>query len=317
MTPHWQQRDVPLKFGVGDWTMFSVPVRLHVRGVRLAEREPAVADPAPPTVPELGDAKGYMMRAMPVVEALPMFARSGGYLRYVTQQYTHCFIDLSLGAQAYRAGFSSKTRSTIGRKVRKFQEHCGGALKWQTYRDAAAMREFHGLARKVSAKSYQERLLDAGIPDADGFVAEMVRLAERDQVRGWVLFDGERPVSYLYCPVQDGVLIYQFLGYDPEYAKHSVGTVLQWLALEQLFEEARFDIFDFTEGESDHKRLFATHQVRCANIIFLRPSLGLSLLARAHAAAARSSTWLGELAGRLGLRTRLRRLLRFGLAGAR
>jgi hypothetical protein len=73
-------------------------------------------------------------------------------------------------------------------------------------------------------------------------------LAAGGQVRAYLLFDGERP--YLYCPVQGDVVIYRYLGYDPDYARMSVGTVLQWLALEELFREARFRMFDFTEGES-------------------------------------------------------------------
>src|SRR5690606_34882583 len=89
-------------------------------------------------------------------------------------------------------------------------------------------------------------------------------------VRAFLLFDGTRPVSYLYCPVIDGVLLFSYLGYDPDYAPQSVGTVLQWLALESLFGEQRFRKFDFTEGESDYKQLFATDSVDCSHLLFLR-----------------------------------------------
>ena len=89
----------------------------------------------------------------------------------------------------------------------------------------------------MAKKTYQEKLLDAGIPESERFVREMESLAAQDQVRAYILFDRERPVSYLYCPVEDGTLIYAYLGYDPDYMKLSVGTVLQWLAVEQLFGE--------------------------------------------------------------------------------
>ena len=68
-------------------------------------------------------------------------------------------------------------------------------------------------------------------------------------------------------------MIYAFLGYDPNYMNFSVGTILQWLALEHLFEENSFRFFDFTEGQSAHKKLFATHNVQCANVFFLRDNM--------------------------------------------
>ncbi|QJQ07721.1 GNAT family N-acetyltransferase [Undibacterium piscinae] len=49
----------------------------------------------------------------------------------------------------------------------------------------------------------------------------------------------------MYCPIVDDALIYAYLGYDPDYLKLSVGTVLQWLALQDMFAETRFKIFDF------------------------------------------------------------------------
>lgn len=314
MTGRWQLRSVPLRFQIGDWTLFSVPLRLHSRSLSLSDRAAPEADPSPPADPGLGAAAGYMVRAQPVQDELPTFAHRGGFIRYVTLQYRHCYVDLGIGLEAYRQKFSAKTRSTISRKVRRFQDHCGGELRWRVFKTPEDMPAFHALARQVSAKTYQERLLDAGIPDDADFVEDMKRRSQRNEVRAFILFDAETPVAYLYCPAQDGVLIYAYLGYDPAYMKLSVGTVLQWLAFEHLFEEAQFELFDFTEGQSDHKRLFATHDQRCANLMFVRASAWHAALLRAHAGLDRLSGAAGRLAERWGLKARLRRVLRFGLA---
>lgn len=314
---NWHRREVALKFGVGDWTFLSVCLPMHVRAVGLAETLPPEAAPAAPQQPALDDAAGYMVRSLPVLGMLPVLSQDRSFIRYVTLQYAHCYIDLRIGLEAYRAKFSAKTRSTLTRKLRKFQEHCGGSLKWKTYASADVVDEFHRLAREVSAKTYQERLLDAGIPGDPAFVERMRLLAAEDKLRAYVLFHDERPVSYLYCPVEDRQVIYAYLGYDPEYMKHSVGTVLQWLALEQLFEERKFDIFDFTEGQSEHKRLFATHEVPRANVMFVRRSLRHVLIVRAHWAMQKLSAAAGELAQRWGVKASLRRLLRFGYEGQR
>ncbi|MBL8325986.1 MAG: GNAT family N-acetyltransferase [Rubrivivax sp.] len=317
MSSGWQLRDMRLKFGLGDWTAFSVPLKLHARSVRLGERLAPAEDPTPPTEPPLQGAAGYMLRALPVAAPLPRLTLRDGWLRYVTLQYPHCYIDLSIGMEAYRAKFSSKTRQTIARKVRKFEEHSGGTIDWRTYRTPEEMREFHRHAREVSALTYQERLLDAGIPGDAPFVEQMLAAAARDEARGWLLFDHGRPVSYLYCPAEAGALVYAYLGYDPGSMKLSVGTVLQWLAVEQLYAEGRFGFFDFTEGQSEHKRLFATHELRCANVIFVRRTVIRALIVRLHAASERFSSALGALAERWGVKARLKRWMRFGVAGAR
>jgi CelD/BcsL family acetyltransferase involved in cellulose biosynthesis len=81
----------------------------------------------------------------------------------------------------------------------------------------------------------------------------MRALARRDQMRGWLLFVDARPISYLYAPAEGDTLIYAYLGYDPEFADLSPGTVLQLEAMRQLMDEDGFRLFDFTEGEGQHK----------------------------------------------------------------
>jgi CelD/BcsL family acetyltransferase involved in cellulose biosynthesis len=234
-----------------------------------------------------------------------------GFICYAPLQYQHCYIDLSTSFDDYQRKFSSKTRSTIKRKINKYADHCGGKLSWRTYRKPQEIREFHRLARAVSRLTYQERLLDAGIPDSREFVGQAESLAAADQVRAYVLFDGDRPVSYLYCPVQDQILIYAYLGYDPEYMRLSVGTILQWLALEALFNEHQFRFFDFTEGQSEHKRLFATHQCDCANVFLLKPSTRAKAIVRSQEMMNRISARVGSGLDRLGARAKVRRILRF------
>jgi CelD/BcsL family acetyltransferase involved in cellulose biosynthesis len=268
--------------------------------------------------PELkleGNSQGFMIRGLPVIGDLPAISQSEHYLFYVSSQYCHCYIDLEIGFEEYKKKFSAKTRSTINRKIRKYQDHCGGTILWKIYQSPAEIREFFQLARAVSKLTYQERLLNAGLPDNEEFIREAESLAAEQRLRAYILFDGDKPVSYLYCPVHDEVLIYAYLGYDPAYMQLSVGTVLQWLALEALFAEQRFRYFDFTEGQSDHKRLFATHQQQCVNVLILQKRLKNYLTVYSHRSLEIFSRWLGYILARFGLKAKIKRLLRFGSQG--
>lgn len=306
----WETRDVPFKFQLSDWTLFQASIRMQLRSIELADAANPDAIAIPGEIHLAQDSQGFALRRQPLDETLPRLARSGPFLRYVPQQYQHCYIDLGTSFDEYQKKFSSKTRSTINRKIRKYTEHCGGALKWHAYRSPDEVPAFFELARMVSKLTYQEKLLDAGLPDTPEFMERARALAADGQLRAYVLFDGERPVSYLYCPVKDGVAMYAFLGYDPAYMHLSVGTVLQWLVLEQMFDQGDLRYFDFTEGQSDHKRLFATHQRQCAHIFLVRPTLRNTAIVRSHALMDRFSGWTGQVLDRYGVKAKIRRLIR-------
>lgn len=308
----WQCRPVSFRFQLGDFTLFRVSLHLQVRAVRLADELQPLQFPGLPAEPLVNRSHGYLIRGLPVAAQLPAIAVLGNYLRYVPLQYQHCYIDLAAPFESYQKKFSSKTRSTINRKIRKYAAHCGGSITWKQFQAPAEMRDFIRLASAVSRKTYQERLLDAGIPGTEEFMRQAEWLAGRDRVRAYILFDKGQPVSYLYCPVDDDVLNYAYLGYDPDYASLSVGTVLQWLAIERLFAEKRFRFFDFTEGQSEHKRLFATHQRQCANVFFIRRTARTRLIVHGHRLMDLISRRLGATLERIGLKARIRRLLRSG-----
>src|SRR4029077_2831682 len=125
---------------------------------------------------------------------------------------------------------------------------------------------FFPLARRVSSRTYQERLLKSGFPKDPEFRKSALTLSENNCVRAYILFLNGNPVSYLYCRVKDKIVSYDYHGYDPVCAKLSPGTVLQILALEALFAEQQFMTFDFTEGEGPHKERLSTGLSLCGDV---------------------------------------------------
>ncbi|MFS0736525.1 GNAT family N-acetyltransferase [Sphingomonas sp. 1P06PA] len=260
---------VALRFQVGARTLWSLKRRLVRVSPSLADIRAGALPPLPP-LPD--DAHGYLVASVPepAIEAL---VTNTDLRCLVRQRYTRRYADLAQGFDAYLASFSSKSRSTLLRKSRRFAERSGGALDVRAYRTPAEVGEFHRLARQVSALSYQEKLLDAGLPDGNAARAELGRLAAADRVRAFLLFLDGRPVSYLHLPANDDVLVYAHLGFDPAVSDLSPGGVLQLEALRLLMQEGRFVALDFTEGEGQHKRQFATGGVACADLLLLKPGI--------------------------------------------
>lgn len=306
----WSYRLVPFKFQLGDWILFKLSLPLNVRTASIFTEKTPIDELIPSKVEYQQIGQGFLIRGLPIDEILPIVDYAGEYLRYAAAQYRHSYIDFSISFEEYQGKFSSKTRSTISRKIRKYSEYSSGEIRWKTYRNPDEISEFLQLAVELAKLTYQERLLDAGIPGSVEFRERALSLAAKNLARGYILFDGNRPVSYLYCPIADGVLTYAYLGYDPGYMQLSVGTVLQWLAVKQLFLEDKYTYFDFTEGQSEHKRLFATHSQLCANIFLLKNNLRNRILIYTHNFMNRFSQWLGSSLERMGLKSKVRKFIR-------
>jgi len=311
----WKPTSLPLEFRVGEIELRTVTLNgLVYRGL-FGDPDFPVGGPPPPAELLGGEVEAALVYSAPVTEALPRLGHEHGVLRYVPSQYRRHFLDLRDGTfPQYLEGFSSKTRSTLRRKVRKWSESQAGPDQpaMRVYRTPAEIETFLGLARGLSEKTYQERLLGRGLPTEPAFYAEMLALAAEDQLRGYLLFSKEQPAAFLLCPIREGCVLYEWVGYDPAFATFSPGTVLQFLALEHLFGEERHRLFDFTEGEGEHKAFWARGHAPCADIYYLRPTLRNRALVGGHAGLHLASRAAVHLLDRYGVKARLKRLLRQG-----
>lgn len=305
----WEDAPFDLTYRLGEITLFTRRFRaLNLRS-HFFDLSTDPFEPAPP-FECLGRACDVIVtRSHPVAETLPAVTSVHGALRYVPHQFTRFHTVLTGTFDDYLTKFSAKTRGTLRRKVKRFLE-LGDGSGVRSFVRPDEMPEFYRLARGVSARTYQEKLLDAGLPEEPGFLKELEALASRDAVRAYILTLHGEPIAYLCCPAANGILLYSHLGYDPRHADLSPGTVLQYLAFEQLFREHRFRAFDFTEGQGEHKKFFGTHETLCANVCYFPPTLASRFWIGLHLGLDRFSAALGRLLDRLGLKKIVKRLVR-------
>jgi hypothetical protein len=305
---------VELKFRMGEITFWTARLRLEVIKKHFTEYKAPYLNTEDPGDSINNKAEGIFFRSRPISTHLPRFTLKPHVIRYIPRQYHRYYIDLTSTQEQYLEKFSSKSRSTLKRKLRKFSEYCHGEIDWREYKTPADMEVFYPLARQVSKQTYQERVLAAGLPEDESFVQQMQTLAQQDSVRAYLLFHQDMPIAYLYCPAVNSILIYQYLGYIPAMAEWSPGTILQWIALEKLFHEDRFKMFDFTEGPGKgtggHKEFFATGSVRCADIYFMKKTLGNLVTVFLHAYTDSLSAQIGAGLDRLGLKTKIKNIMR-------
>ncbi|MEG3088096.1 GNAT family N-acetyltransferase [Sphingomonas sp. PB4P5] len=267
---------LPLSFRIGARTLASIPRRLVRVPLDLAD----VIDGRLPVLPPLEPAAhGYAITSLPEAQASSI--AQAGMIAFVRQRYTRYYADLTIGYDAYLATMSSNTRSSLKRKAKKLAAASGGTLDVRRFRTPDEMTAFHAIARHISVLTYQEKLLDAGLPDDADFLRQMGALAAADAARGWLLYIAGAPAAYLYCPIHAGTVVYEYLGHNPAFDELSPGSVLQMEALRDLYAEPGLLRFDFTEGEGQHKRQFSTGGAACVDVLLLRASIAnrLALLA--------------------------------------
>ncbi len=194
---------------------------------------------------------GWLLRSLPAGRLPALRAHLKGWLVAVRQDYPRHYI--AMGQESFDdwwQGFSSKTRSTLSRKARRLAEQFDGGFTVRSYRSAAEVAEFMAVAGDLSRRTYQARLMQAGLPTGEADIAQAVAAAAANNVRAFLLFAGGQAIAYLYLPIERDVLVYAHLGYDPEFAELSPGTVLHVEAMRALYGESRFRAFDFTFSKS-------------------------------------------------------------------
>lgn len=308
-SPVRMEREIPLNFWLGPKKLFGVKFMMSIED---SEINPFEVRSSKVTKNPYFDSnlEGIYRPSEPIFPEDPVLSITNSEIRYIEKDFQRRFINLEEKFETYMSKFSGKTRSSLRRKVRKFEKASGGKIEWVMYKNVEEMEEFHALARKISRLTYQEKIFDAGIPETQEFVERMKALARKDNVRCFILFFSGKPISYLYLPVLKGRVIYEFLGFNPAFSKHSPGSVLQLLALELLFSEKRYRIFDFTEGDGAHKKLFSTSECYCGNVYYLKGTMKNRFIIRMHLSLRIISNLMDSIVVKSGLKVRLRKILR-------
>ena len=296
-----------IDFTIGSRRLLAVPRN-------LATVKFSLEDILAGSLPAMGDsetaADGLRVLSVPQEHVDALLGHFPDHLAGGRQDYPRHYVDMAGSYEDYLARFSGKTRSTLKRKQRKLAKECGDGYEVTEHRTPAELEAFLDAAIPLSAKTYQVRLLDAGLPETPEARQSMLAKAERGDMRCFLLSAEGAPIAYLTLPVEGQTLVYAYLGYDPEWARLSPGTVLQMEALERLFAENRFRYFDFTEGDGGHKAMFGTDSVECASFVLLRKTIANRTLLGAREAFDAAVSGARTLAEKSGALSRVRGLLR-------
>jgi CelD/BcsL family acetyltransferase involved in cellulose biosynthesis len=211
--------------------------------------------------------------------------------------------------EQYLSKFNSKHRNTIGRKIKKLREGALGEMRLVRYEAPEEVGTFLDQAVEVSRKTYQWTLHGRGLSENDLLRERMAFAAKRGWMRSYLLFCGGQARAFLLGFQYNGRFLLHELGFDPELAKYSVGTVLQMLSVEDLFTHNRPHIFDLQDYGA-YKEALATESYLQGKLYLFRPRPYARFLRASHRGCEAANRAASLLLDRLNLKTKIRQRMR-------
>jgi len=159
--------------------------------------------------------------------------------------------------------------------------------------------------------TWQERLLNSGIPKTPEFKQKMTDMAADDAIRGYTLMDDDKPIAYVLIPMYEGNRIYfDHTGFDPEYRSWSPGMVLQYKLVELFFNNKQAEVYDLSDGESIMKQTIANNSHHCAIVYFFRFKPSFIAMALAASTLKVTTRFIGRVLERWDLKEKVKRFIR-------
>lgn len=324
-----QQR--PLSFQLGELTYYRHPLtRCHLWSA------PLIAGPSPGSerwndlaIAFLGALENHLQRpgAAIGIEALATDSEFHRVLQdhpaiakdfLVMPQgeaYAHQRIDMPTTLEDYLAGLGSRSKKSLNYSRRKlFRDFADDVILSQcsTEDDVAG---FLDKATSISKTTYQWHLLGLGLRRGDVLEARMRFAARQGWLRSYLLECGGQPAAFMLAYQYGGCFYYTDVGYDPEFARWSAGSMLQLLVMEDLYDQpdrppGRPDVFDFAAGFGEHKARFGNASREEANWLLLPRSFRNSVLAGAYRRLDGLANLATSTADRMGVKQTLKKTMR-------
>jgi Acetyltransferase (GNAT) domain len=212
--------------------------------------------------------------------------------------------------EGYLGLLSSSTRQDLKRHERKLIKHVNGNLVTKRFTAESEVAEFLSIAANISNHTYQSQVFHSGVTD-DESTAEFLRAAARlGRLRCFVLFCASEPVAFM-LGYTHGVTYYsESIGYLPAWKEWGVGNTLHLHVINDLATVSGIHSFDFMYSDNANKaRLSTEGRLEQNVIVFSRLGAG-RWIGMAYQASVRLSSVASTVLDRLGVKERLRSMLR-------
>jgi hypothetical protein len=321
------RQERPLRFQLGELTYYRQPLtRFDLWSAPLIagvpEESPAWRDLAIFFLETMKSHLGPSSEAIGI-EGLPTGSRFYRLLNHDPQiakdfllvkqgePFLHQFIEMPETFDSYLKTLGKRSRQSLNNRRNRLFRDFAGDVHVTCFADDDKVSLFLDDAIAVSKKTYQWRLLGLGLRDRKALQDRLRFAASKRWLRSYLLYCAGQPVAFMLGYQYEDRFYYTDVGYDPDYSRHAVGSVLQLEVIADLYaKDHRPKIFDFSTGYGDHKAHFSNATQEEANLLLLPRSFRHAILSGAYRQLDCVANLATRIADQIGAKQRLKKTIR-------
>lgn len=227
------------------------------------------------------------------------------------KSFEHQFIELPPTLEDYMNDLGKRSKKSLGYSRRKLFKDFDDDVTITCFDREDGVQAFLDHAIEISKKTYQWRLLGLGLRDRDALENRLVFAARKGWLRNYIMYCSGSPVAFMLGYQYNQCFYYTDVGFDPEYSKWSVGSILQLMVMEDLYaRNNRPKTFDFSTGFGDHKARFSNRILKEINVLLLPRSFRHAMLANTYKGLDGLAQSAISTVDRMGLKQTLKKSVR-------
>ena len=183
--------------------------------------------------------------------------------------HPHWRMDIPQNIDDFFKALTKDTRESIRRKIRRFEKKYQNQFNILHYHRQDEIKSFSKDVEELSQKTYQHAL-NAGFVNNSLTNSILNTDARYNRLFISVFNIHNKPCAYQWGTILNHTYYLEKLGYDPQWAKYSIGTILFIKVLELLCVNKSLRYVDFWFGDAQYKKSYAneTWQEAATTYIF-------------------------------------------------
>ncbi len=244
----------------------------------------------------------------------PMYEVVRNYSNVLTRDHLrspsiHWRMDVPENIEGFYRSRSRKHRYWLNRIRKILEAEFPGQVLYKTYSVGQDIDEFLVNAEIVGRKTYQWGL-GYGFRDSPEMRKRLETFAEKNQFRGYVLYVKDEPRAFWLGRGYSNIFYLTHTGYDPDYKKYELGTILFIKMLQDIAENTNSDYIDFGFSDQPYKARFGNEHWEEETVYVFAASLrGLRLNIIRTVIGGCWVYTVGAL-NKFGIKNRMKRLMR-------
>jgi hypothetical protein len=219
---------------------------------------------------------------------------------HFTKQSPHYRMTIPPSMEQFYQSCSKKHRANLKRYIRKLENEFQDQVKVITYSKEEQLEQAIKAAAQISSKTYQHAL-DSGLVDSHRTRSLLSSAAKSNWLQAHVMYIADQPCSFQIGLKYGSAYFLDKIGFDPQWEKFEVGTVLFLKVLEGLCNNNTTRWLDFGFGDAAYKQKYGNVSWPESSIYIFAPRLYPILLNLALTSTSAASSALNYLVTKAGV----------------